>query len=74
MNEVFRQHIEQLHGNFEALMRMQPVTLAKLPRMVPTWGIYLFSEGSTHLYVGRSRRIRYRLSSAYPLDSTRPNM
>lgn len=61
MNEVFRQQVEQLHEKFEALMRMEPVTLVRLPASVPKSGIYLFSEGASHLYVGRSKRIRTRL-------------
>src|SRR5262245_5630523 len=61
MNEVFRQHVERLHEKFEALMGMEPVSLAQLPRVVPKSGIYLFSEGPSHLYVGRSKRIRQRL-------------
>jgi hypothetical protein len=61
MNEIFRQHVEQLHAKYEALMRMEPVTLGGLPKKVPTSGIYLFSEGASHLYVGRSKRLRDRL-------------
>ncbi len=61
MNEVFRQHVEQLHPKYEALMRMEPVTLANLPKNVPASGVYVFSEGESHLYVGRSRRLRSRL-------------
>ncbi len=30
---------------------------------MPTSGIYLFSEGERHLYVGRSRKIRRRLGN-----------
>jgi hypothetical protein len=61
MNEVFRQHVEQLHAKYEALMRMEPVTIGGLPRNVPNSGIYVFSEGASHLYVGRSKRLRNRL-------------
>jgi len=61
MNEVFRQHVEQLHPKYEALMRMEPVTVANLPMNVPASGVYVFSEGESHLYVGRSRRLRSRL-------------
>ena len=61
MNEIFRQHVEQLHAKFEALMRMEPVTLGDLLTNVPNSGIYLFSEGALHLYVGRSKRLRDRL-------------
>src|SRR5262245_20864046 len=61
MNEVFWQHVERLHEKFEALMRMEPVSLTRLPRVVPKSGTNLFSEGQSHLYVGRSKRIRERL-------------
>jgi hypothetical protein len=61
MNEIFRKHVEQLHPKFEALMRMSPVTLATLSNDADKSGIYLLSEGSRHLYIGRSRKIRSRL-------------
>ncbi len=62
MNETFRQHVEQLHGKFETLIQMSPVKISSLPKDLPPSGIYLFSEGSHHLYIGRSRKIRQRLS------------
>ena len=34
-----------------------------LPREVPLAGIYLFSEGEQHLYVGRTNTIRKRLQN-----------
>ena len=40
---------------------MEPVTRQQLPREVPARGIYLFSRGREHLYVGRSNNIRKRL-------------
>ena len=61
VNETFRQHVEALHGKFEALLKMMPVKVATLPKEIPASGIYLFSEGSEHLYVGRSKRVRDRL-------------
>jgi hypothetical protein len=61
MNEIFRRHVEQLHDKYEALIKMDPVTLDSLPPKMPTSGIYLFSEDETHLYVGRSKRLRSRL-------------
>jgi hypothetical protein len=61
VNETFRQHAEQLHDKFDRLINMQPVRIAALPKVVPASGIYLFSEGTSHLYVGRSRKIRQRL-------------
>ena len=61
MNERFRAHVESLHPKFEALMQMRPVTVDALPNDVPKSGIYLFSDAMTHLYVGRSKRLRERL-------------
>jgi len=61
MNEVFRQHVESLHSKFEALVGMQPVSFGMLPRDMKCPGIYLFSEGAKHLYIGRSRNVRSRL-------------
>jgi len=61
MNVIFEQHVEALHAKYEALVGMEPVTLAHLSKTIPTSGIYLFSEGDQHLYVGRSKRLRDRL-------------
>ncbi len=61
MNETFRRHVENLHAKFQALVAMDSVKLCSLPRDVPSSGIYLFSEGTKHLYVGRSKRLRGRL-------------
>lgn len=61
MNETFKQHVEQLHAKYETLIGMAPITFASLPRDMPRSGIYLFSEGDEHLYVGRSKRLRDRL-------------
>ena len=62
MNEIFRQHVESLHAKYEALIGMQPVLLQTLPKDMPRSGIYVFSEGDAHLYVGRSKRLRDRLN------------
>lgn len=40
---------------------MVPVTVASLPFDAPQSGIYLFSENSQNLYVGRTNTIRKRL-------------
>lgn len=60
MNEVSRQHVEQLHPKFEALMAMTPITLATLPKNAEKSGV-LLTEGGRNLYIGRSRKIRSRL-------------
>ena len=42
---------------------MKPVSVATLPREMPKAGIYLFSEGSKHLYVGRTNTLKNRLQN-----------
>jgi hypothetical protein len=54
--------IEPLEPKRRALLEMAAVRYAALPRDVPTRGIYLFSEGERHLYVGRTNGLRKRLA------------
>lgn len=61
MNEQFRQHTESLHPSFEALLKSVPFQFASLPKTLPKAGVYLFSDGERHLYVGRTNSIRKRL-------------
>ncbi len=61
MNKQFRQHIESLHPSFEVLISSEPFQFASLPKVLPKAGVYLFSEGEHHLYVGRTNNIRKRL-------------
>ena len=61
MNETFRQHVEQLHPKFEALLSKPTVRLASVPKEAAAPGIYLFSEGPLHLSIGRSKNVRNRL-------------
>src|SRR5947207_2390384 len=61
MNARFREHVESLEPKFRQLITMQPLHVDSLPRQMPRSGIYLFSEGDQHLYVGRSKRLRHRL-------------
>ena len=63
MHKVFREFIESLEPSFQRLMRMEPVSVAALPQEIPDAGIYLFSEGNEHLYVGRTNTIRKRLQN-----------
>lgn len=63
MNEAFRQTVEALAPALEQLLGMDPVTVASLPSRMPKAGVYLFSEGSEHLYVGRTKSMRSRLQS-----------
>lgn len=62
MSGDFQRLVESLEPKFRALMTMQPVRYSNLPCEIPVRGIYLFSEGDRHLYVGRTNRIRQRLA------------
>src|SRR2546423_1290743 len=62
MNSEFRQLVDSLEPKLKALIAMTPVRYADLPRAMPERGIYLFSEGGRHLYVGRTNRLRRRLA------------
>ncbi len=63
MNPKFKQAVETLEPSFQRLMAMRSVSIRALPQDVPEAGVYLFSEDSIHLYVGRSNTIRKRLQS-----------
>lgn len=61
MHEAFREYVEALHPSFERLLNARPVKIKDLSRDAPAQCIYLFSEGSRHLYVGRTKKLRQRL-------------
>jgi len=64
MDDSFRDAVEALDPSFRRLIAMDPVTAHPLPRGIPerrARGVYLFSEGEQHLYVGRTNRLRPRL-------------
>jgi len=61
MHESFREYVETLHPSFERLLHAVPVKIKDLLRDTPAQCIYLFSEGSRHLYVGRTKNLRQRL-------------
>jgi hypothetical protein len=63
MDSGFRELMEGLHPKFERLVSMPPARYSDLPRLVPERGIYLFSEGEQHLYVGRTNGIKKRLQN-----------
>jgi hypothetical protein len=60
MHPNFAAIVDQLHTPFERLVAHTPITAARFPVGVPQRGVYLFSEGPRHLYVGRSNDIRGR--------------
>ena len=61
MNRGFKRLIESLEQKYRGLVWMGPVKCPTLPRELPIRGIYLFSDGKKHLYVGRTNRLRERL-------------
>ena len=61
MNRDFKQAVDSLQPKYKALLAMEPVTLADLPRQMPKKGVYLFSEGDRPLYADRTNRLRSRL-------------
>lgn len=75
MDIRFSALIGKLHPSFEALMLCQPVTGGALPEFgIPkrerARGVYLFSEGGKHLYVGRSNRLLDRYKNHWMASKT----
>ena len=63
MNKKFRNAVESLEAKFQSLMVMEPIRARRaIPLVNHISGIYVFSDGNEHLYVGRSKRIRDRYS------------
>lgn len=61
MDAVFKAHVDALPALLDTLLAMPPVTCSTLPKPMPTRGVYVFTEGGTHLYVGRSNRLPRRV-------------
>jgi len=61
LHEAFRLYVESLHGSFERLVSMEPMSIENLRLPIPSACIYLFSENGRHLYAGRTRHLRNRL-------------
>jgi len=68
MDARFAELIDSLEPQFQRLLAMTPAKYGSLPRQIPSRGIYLFSEGQNHLYIGRTNRLRQRLQ-----DHCRPS-
>jgi hypothetical protein len=61
MHPKFAALADSLHPSFVKLIECLPHTgRMRLPLNVPRCGVYLFSEGDDHLYVGRTDRLRDR--------------
>ena len=64
MNRKFADAVKRLEPKFQALMAMCPIrSKDEIPKGAKISGVYLFSDGDRHLYVGRSTRIRERFGS-----------
>ena len=61
MVSEFDKLVKSLKPKLLELRTMKPVKYCDLPRPLPRRGLYLFSEGNKHLYVGRTNRLRERL-------------
>jgi hypothetical protein len=60
MDVRFATLVETLAPKLDALLAMQPLRYGHLPKAMAQSGVYLFSEGAAHLYVGRSNVLRKR--------------
>lgn len=56
MDEKFKIFTEKLERKYVELIEMKPVIAEQVPSNTPKGGIYLFSEDSLALYVGRTKR------------------
>ena len=61
LHPAFTHVVESLQPSFERLIAQQPRKPTKIPAGLPNAGIYLFTEGDRHLYVGRSNNLRRRM-------------
>lgn len=59
MNAAFQKAVSGLPEKCRALLACAPMAVSALPSQA---GIYLLSEGDTHLYVGRTGNIRKRVN------------
>ena len=64
MDPKFTSMIEELDLKHQGLLAATGYEYKRLPpsREMPERGVYLFTENGRHLYVGRTNRIRKRLS------------
>jgi len=61
MRESFQRLLTDLEPKLMELIAMPPVKPCALPKGMPKAGVYVFSHGNEHLYVGRTNRLRPRI-------------
>jgi predicted GIY-YIG superfamily endonuclease len=59
----FGDAVEGLDHSLRTLLACQPITFNTKPRHLPNEVVYLFSNGATPVYVGRSNKFRQRLGN-----------
>ncbi len=57
----FLEYLISVHQKYMDLVRMEPVDRLSIPKGRKVSGVYLFSEGDIHFYVGRTTNLRQRL-------------
>jgi hypothetical protein len=68
MDKRFEARMQTVIARFGQLMASPPLSRNRLPNSIEGGGVYLFSEGSVHYYVGRSKCVRTRI-----MQHTRPS-
>ena len=61
LDPAFGRYVDPLPGLLERLLACPPFVYAERPRVPDRGGVYLFTEGEQHLYVGRTGKLRQRL-------------
>jgi hypothetical protein len=57
----FLECLASVHQKYLQLVSMEPVDRLSIPKGRKVSGIYLFSEGEVHFYIGRTTNLRQRL-------------
>jgi hypothetical protein len=70
MDAKFAALVETLGPKLAVLLTVPPLKNGSLPRNMALSGVYLFSEGDKHLYVGRSNSLRQRYGRHCRLGAT----
>jgi hypothetical protein len=59
----FLECLASVHQKYVRLVNMEPVDRLSIPKNRKVSGVYLFSEGDIHFYVGRTTNLRQRLGN-----------
>ena len=70
MNPKFANLVDQLEPALQRLLSMQPCRPLELPDNIPAAGVYVLSDASGPLYVGRTNKMRKRLGNHCRVGAT----